>query len=141
VFDTSQQLAGQKLQGTGAADTGHAGGSLAEQAQLRNVMIVDPRDTVAVEQIEYCPGPGIVDDAGYRVVYQPVRGCRDEEAPVGKRRAQAGAEPAVSEREGASERRVERQVLGGPVAHSQGGVGVCGDVLDAGYECVVCGPG
>ena len=61
----------------------------------------------------------------------------DEEPAVRERRAQAGAEPAVGQREGPREPVVERQVVLGPVAHRHRGIGAGQRLGHGGGEAVV----
>ena len=56
---------------------------------------------------------------------------------LGKVGPEARSEPPVRQRKGAGQAGVEGQILLGPVAHGEGGVGVRGELLDGRDEAVV----
>ena len=71
-----------------------------------------------------------------QVIHQAVGRTRQQEPAVRERRPEAGAEPAVGEREGPGQPVVEGQVLLGPVAHGRGLVGPGRGLLRRGHEAV-----
>ena len=114
---------------------------LQQRARGGHVVVVDPVDPVPGQQVEDRPGFRVVHQVPRQVVDEAVRGPGHHEPPVRERRPQAGAEPAVGQRERARQAVVERQVLLGPVAHRHGRVRTRHEVFDAGHEAVVAAAG
>ena len=119
----------------------HAQRPLQQRARRVHVVVVDPADPVAGQHVEDRPGFRVVHQVPRQVVDEAVRGPGHHEPPVRERRPQAGAEPAVGQRERARQPVVERQVLLGPVAHRHGRVRARHELLDAGHEAVVAAVG
>ena len=109
----------------------------AQQRVVPHVVVVDPVDAVPGEHVEDRPGLRVVDDVPGQVVHEPVGGARDEEPAVRERRAQAGAEPVIGQRERPRQPVVEGQVLLGPVAHRHGRVAAGQRFGHRGGEAVV----
>src|SRR6201996_322025 len=80
-------------------------------------MVVAPGNPVIGQQVEDGARRRVVHQVVRRVVDQAMRGAGDQEAAVGKGRAEAGAEPVVGQWERLGKSVVERQVVLGPVAH------------------------
>ena len=102
-----------------------------------HVVVVDPADAVPGQHVEDRSGLRVVDDVPGQVVHKPVGRTRDEEPAVRERRAQAGAEPVIGQRERPREPVVEGQVLFGPVAHRHGRVAAGQRFGHGGGEAVV----
>ena len=98
--------------------------------------VVDPGDPVPGQHVHDRAGPRPVQQVERQVIHQAVGRPGQQEPAVGERRPEAGAEPAVGQREGPGQPVVEGQVLAGPVGHGGGLVTLGRGLLGRGHEAV-----